>query len=293
MGQASVNEFPAFRWFPMDSSAEPEVYEGPATAKALGNWVNQLMPNNVRVLQDARGMREWLESVAVVGIPAIVLFTDKRSAPPLWKSLGREFENRTMLGVVPGCDKNGVFKTVLQKEYDVRIPQVVALDPMAPIGKIADKFDSQMKHDILTLWFRKLTLTKKKAGPAASFVKWTAERLEGGDCAPTDSQFCFLWLKAGAEPQVEAAMKELAVKYRTDPIKVMYVSTELSPGILDSFGLGGGGDEVGDAFVAYRPKRGKYKVHEGEMSFRALDSFVDGVMNGGPLTQKLSAHVEL
>merc|ERR1712032_1007281 len=93
MGQASVNEFPAFRWFPMDSSAEPEVYEGPATAKALGNWVNQLMPNNVRVLQDARGMREWLESVAVVGIPAIVLFTDKRSAPPLWKSLGREFKN--------------------------------------------------------------------------------------------------------------------------------------------------------------------------------------------------------
>ena len=40
----------------------------------------------------------------------------------------------------------------------------------------------------------------------------------------------------------------------------------------------------------YRSKRGKFKVHEGELKFEELDNFVDGVLGGGPLVNKVKIH---
>jgi len=99
-------------------------------------------------------------------------------------------------------------------------------------------------------------------------------------------------LKAGADADVEEATRHLAQKYRTDPIKMMWANVELSPSILDVFGLEN--SESSDHFVAYRPKRGKFKVHTGKLDFPELDQFVDGVMNGPPLTERVKVQkVEL
>merc|ERR1719261_2287693 len=113
----------------------------------------------------------------------------------------------------------------------------------------------------------------KRAGPAATFKEWTQQSLEAGDCAPTDSQFCFLWLKAGADPATEEATRQLAHKYRTDPIKMMWTNIELNPSVLEAFGLEN--SDATDFFVAYWPKRSKFKVHEGPLLFPELDAFVD------------------
>lgn len=288
---ASINDFPALRWFAADAKADPEVYEGPVTAKALGKWASDMMPDHTTILEDKQQLRQWLDNAKG---PTVLLFTDKASPPPMWKALSLEFNNRAALGVVRRCDKHGVFKTLLQQMYDVRIPQIIRVDAIDDLGKIAEKFDSQLKVAVLQLWLTKIVAMGRKAGPVAAFKEWNRERLEAGDCAPQDGQFCFLWLKAGADPAVEEAMKSLAKKYRTDPIKMMWANVELNPDLLDAFGLQEAESSTGDFFVAYRPKRSKFKVHEGELSIEALDSFVDGTLNGGPLTGKLLVpHIEL
>jgi hypothetical protein len=203
----------------------------------------------------------------------------------MWKALSREFKDRASLAVVPRCDKTGVFKTPLQREFDVYIPQIVRLDPIDELGKIAEKFTSQVKKEVLGLWLMKNIALGRRAGPAATFKEWSPSNFEAGDCAPTDSQFCFLWLKAGADAKTEEVTRQLAQKYRTDPIKMMWANVELNPSLLESFGLEN--SDATDFFVAYRPKRQKYKVHEGSFEFVELDTFVDNVMNGGPLTEKL------
>jgi len=223
--------------------------------------------------------------------PSVALFTDKASTPPMWKALSRMFLGRARLATVPRCDKAGVFKTPLQREFDVRIPQVVLLDPIDEVGKIREKFESKMSKDVLNLWIMKVIAQAKKAGPAASFKEWSQARHDAGDCGPTDSQFCFLWLKGGADLATEEATRQLAHKYRTDPIKMMWVSVELSPSVLDAFDLGKA--DSSDFFVAYRPKRSRFKVHQGPLRFNELDTFVDGVLNGGPLEGKIKSHIEL
>lgn len=280
---ASITDWPALRWFPENKDSPPEVFEGgTVNAKNLGKWANSLMPDYSTPLDDKRQLRQWLDDAKG---PAVLLFTDKASAPPMWKALSREFKGRATLGVVLRCDKTGVFKTPLQREFDVRVPGVIRLDPLDDVGKIAEKFDFQLKKDVLSLWIMKTIALRRQAGPQATFKEWSRERYDAGDCGPSDSQICFLWLKAGADPKVEQATRQLAHKYRTDPIKLMWASVELSPQLLETFDLEN--SDASDFFIAFRPKRQRFKLHEGALTFEELDSFVDGVMGGPPLTGKL------
>jgi len=279
---ASISSFPALRWFPEDKGSSPEIFEGSISAKTLGKFANSLIPDHTQTLEDKRQLRQWLDDAKG---PVVVLFTDKSSTPPMWKALSREFKGRASLATVIRCDKSGVFKTPLQREYDVRIPAVIRLDPLGEVGKVAEKFDFQLKKDVLNLWIMKVVAQGKKAGPVATFKEWSRQRYEAGECGPTDSQFCFLWLKAGADQEAEEATRQLAHKYRTDPIKMMWANVELSPQLLEAFGVESA--DASDFFVAFRPKRSRFKVHGGPLRFKELDAFVDSVLSGGPLEGRL------
>jgi hypothetical protein len=220
----------------------------------------------------------------------VILFTDKKTVPPMWKALSRQFHNRAALGVMLGCDKNGVFKTPLEQEYDVRIPQILLLDPLG--AQVVEKYKMELKVPVLSLWFTKWIAKQKQKGPIATFKEWTKELYDEGTCNPSDSQFCFVWLKAGKNEKLEKALMQLAEKYRRDPIKLIWVNTDMNINVLDNFGFGEEFDGE-DKFLAYRPKRQKYKVFDGEFEFKALDTFVDGVMNGGPLSDKVIGDVKL
>eukprot|EP00746_Dinoflagellata_sp_MGD_P168014 gnl/MRDRNA2_/MRDRNA2_99084_c0_seq1.p1 gnl/MRDRNA2_/MRDRNA2_99084_c0~~gnl/MRDRNA2_/MRDRNA2_99084_c0_seq1.p1 ORF type:complete len:532 (+),score=123.21 gnl/MRDRNA2_/MRDRNA2_99084_c0_seq1:50-1645(+) len=278
----SVSDFPGVRWFSEDKSKDPEVFEGLINAKLLGKWVSNLMKDHSTIVSDKMQLREFIESATT---PPVVLFTDKKEVPPMWKSLSREFRKRVALATVLRCDKSGVFKNELQREFDVRIPAIIRLSPADALGTIAERFSSEFRTEVIRLWLTKVIAISRKAGPTAAFKEWSKARVNAGDCGPKDSQFCFLWLKAGADKMVEESMRSLAVKYRTDPIKMMWVSTELNPTVLDAFGLEN--SDATDFFVAYRSKRGKFKVHEGDLTFGELDNFVDGVLGGGPLVDKV------
>lgn len=287
--EASITDWPAMRWFPENKDAPPEVWDaGTISAKSLGRWASGLMPDNAKVLEDKRQLREWMDSAKG---PAIILFTDKTATPPMWKALSREFQGRASFAVVRGCDKTGVFKTPLQREFDVRVPGVIRVDPLEAVGHVAEKFDFQLKKDVIHLWTMKAIAQRRQSGPQATFKEWSKERYDAGDCGPADSQICFLWFKLGADPAVEEATRQLAHKYRTDPVKMMWANVEINPELLDTFGLDSAAGT--DFFVAFRPKRGKFRAHDGGLAFPELDGFVEGVLNGGPMTERLKANVEL
>mmetsp|Transcript_85563 Transcript_85563/g.133726 ORF Transcript_85563/g.133726 Transcript_85563/m.133726 type:complete len:549 (+) Transcript_85563:31-1677(+) len=283
--EAKVKSFPTVRWYPEDRNDEPDDYGDDISARLLGKYVNSRLKDFSSVISGKREMREWVDTQE---LPAVVLFSDKKETPPMWRALSREFRNRVAFGTVLNCDKTGVNKSEVQSVFDVRIPGVVHVDPVGELGTAKEKMEKGLKKKVIALRLQKIVGVAKNAGPAASFKEWTNERMQAGDCGPTDGQFCFLWLKAGADKQVEEAMRSLAVKYRTDPIKMMWVNVELNPSVLDAFGLEN--SDSSDFFIAYRSKRKRFKVHEGEMTFDRLDTFVDGVLNGGPLSSMAQVH---
>lgn len=283
----SITAFPSMRWYPLDSSKEPEVVETDTTAKLMGKHISSEMPDFTTKVKDKNSLKSWLDTA--VG-PPVMLFTDKKSVPPLWKALSREFNKRASLAIMLGCDKSGVFKSPLEREYDIRVPQIVRFDPLG--AKVDEVYKLEMKPQVLSLWFTMSIAKRKQAGPVATFKEWTKELYAEGTCGPKDSQFCFVWLKSGKNAELEKALMDLAAKYRRDPIKFIWVSLDRNIGVLDSFGFGDDFDGE-DKFLAYRPKRQRFKVFDGSFELSALDTFVDGVMNGGPLTDKIKATVKL
>jgi len=285
----SITAFPSMRWYPVPAEKEPDVVETDTTAKALGKFISQEMPDFTVQVKDKTmvGAKTWLDQA--VG-PTMILFTDKKSVPPLWKAMSREFNKRASLAVMLGCDKSGVFKSPLEREWDIRIPQIVLIDPLD--AKVEEVYKLEMKAKSISLWTTLKIAKRKQAGPVATFKEWTKEVMDDGYCAATDSQFCFVWLKSGKNAALEKALMDLASKYRRDPMKFIWVSMDKNIGVLDAFGFGDDFDGE-DKFLAYRPKRAKYKLYEGDFTLDALDQFVDGVINGGPLTEKVKAAVKL
>lgn len=280
---------PVIKWFPIGEGKEEEVFEGLVNSKLLGKWISSIMPDLTAVVKSKRELAAWAEEVAGRK-PCVILLTDKSQPPPLWKALSREFSTRAALSTAVRCDKSGVFKTEVQKMMGmVTVPAVLALDPLDL--KVTDTFNGPMKPDILKLWLQKQAMKQKSKGASAVFPQWTKERLEEGMCAPTDGQWCFVWIKSGKDTQAEEVMRKIADKYRTDPVKIVWVSAELSPEVLDSFGI----EDFDDKVVAFRPKRRTFKIApEGaHRDMGIFDSFVDSVMNGGPLSDKIKSPVRL
>ena len=147
---------------------------------------------------------------------------------------------------------------------------------------------------------------------------------------------CRPW-QAGADAAVEEATRQLAQKYRRDPIKARQEEKVFAHGSDDvgqcgaqSFHLGcqelRAGHVLTEAFALHDSEASDFfaawprvpcvfarfqgrlsskkvtlqgvfselhalclQVHNGPMRFAELDSFVDGVLNGGPLEQKMQA----
>jgi hypothetical protein len=283
----NIPSFPAMRWYGLPNDKEPDIVERDTSAKSLGKFISGEMPDHTTKLTDKKSLRAWLDTADG---PPVVLFTDKKSVPPMWKALSRQFHHRASLAVMLGCDKSGVFKTPLEREYDVRVPQILLLDPLG--AQTVEVYKLEMKVPVLSLWFTKWIAKQKQKGPVATFKEWTQELHGDGVCDKNDSQFCFVWLKAGKNVELEKALMQLAEKYRRDPIKLIWVNVDLNINVLDNFGFGEEFDGE-DKFLAFRPKRNKYKVYAGPFEFKALDTFVDGVMNGGPLTDKVQGEIKL
>jgi len=283
---------PILRWYPLDKSKEKEEYEGgTVTAKEVGKWISSIMPDYTKVVNNKRELAAWAEEVQGKK-PCIILLTDKNSSPPLWKALSREFETRAAMSVSPKCDKNGVFKTEVQAMMGmVSIPSIIALDPLNL--KVLEVYSGPLNapFDIIKLWLRKQAVRQRSQGQSAVFPQWTQERLDEGMCGPKDSQWCFIWVKSGKDEKAEVVMRQIAEKYKTDPLKILWVSAELSPDVVDSFGI----EDYEDVVVAYRPKRKTYKIAP-EGTHRDLpmfDTFVDNVMNGAPSKEKIKKEVRL
>jgi curved DNA-binding protein CbpA len=283
----SISAFPSMRWYSAEPDAEPDVVEIDTTAKSMGKYISGEMPDNTFKIADKNALKSWLDTAKG---PPVMLFTDKKTVPPLWKALSREFKNRASLGIMLGCDKTGVFKTPLEREFGIRVPAIVLLDPLG--AKVAEEYKLEMKPQVLALKFTMWIAKQKQAGPVATFKEWTRELYAEGTCGASDSQFCFVWLKSGKNTAMEKSLMDLAGKYRLDPIKFIWVNMDMNIQVIDSFGFGDDFDGE-DKFLAYRPKRKTFKIYDGAYELGPLDTFVDGVINGGPLTNKLKSEIKL
>merc|ERR1712187_595683 len=148
---------------------------------------------------------------------------------------------------------------------------------------LADEFDKDFKKDLLSRFLSR-AIGKHRSETGAAVRELTPSRFASGDCAPTDSSFCLLYV-CGVD-DVDAAdrvvLKQLAQRFKRDPLKVFFVK--------DRDFVGAFGSLASRSVLLFRPKRKRFKTFTGEtLNIEDLASFVDGAVGGGaPLPEVLA-----
>eukprot|EP00434_Breviolum_minutum_P029182 symbB.v1.2.025812.t1/scaffold2531.1/size78352/1 len=226
------------------------------TFHSLSTWFNKAMANYVKALVTEKDVRRWLPSDDKV--PHIVIFTDKKTTPPLLKTLSIEFKGRAALGVVLLGSEDLARKMGVKKR-----PAMVYVQDEATLT--GENFDREFKKEALARFLSRCVGRHRSEGQA-HFRELTASRQAAGDCVPSDGNYCLLFLGDGNN----AALRSLAPKLWLDHVKVFYVKDST---FASSFGVAPG------SVLLYRPKRRRFKIFSGDINnVDQLASWVDAAV---------------
>ncbi|KEP61939.1 UNVERIFIED_CONTAM: thioredoxin domain-containing protein [Hammondia hammondi] len=304
-----AQHYPTLLFFPADKHSKRIDYRGERTSAAMVRFLSENLPSTVVVLTD-ESIEGWISKDAQK--PKVVLFTDKRGIPPLFKYLSYQMRNQVAMGVVFKNQKNLLKAFGEGLEYqrkhrtptpgdkplpvEIVFPSLFAVDDIDLLTGEWIDVKNHVNQELLTLTFSRLA-AKARTASGVAFRELTARRVSSGECSKDDSQFCFVLLlpdamAAALEPKdLFAKLTELAEKFKRDPLKICWVNRDAQPGFTRVFSLSAGQEIV---FLAYRPKRKKYEVMSGPLTPASLESFVNDVVSGGKqLTGKLTQFPQL
>eukprot|EP00913_Durusdinium_trenchii_P012165 g11426.t1 len=210
---------------------------------SLSTWFNKAMANYVKALVSEKDVRRWL--VADDQVPHVVFFTDKKSTPPLLKTLSIEFKGPQKMGAE-------------------RRPALVYVQDEASLS--GETFDREFKKEALARFLSRCV--GKHRSSHRSLRELTAAREAAGECAVSDGHFCLLMLGE----QNLSALRSLAPKLWRDHVKVFYVK---DAGFVAAFGAATG------SVVLYRPKRKRFKLFSGDSgNVEELAEWVEAAIGG-------------
>lgn len=88
-----IKSFPTIMYFPENTAKSHEKYTGKRTYKDISEFAVSKMQSFVRVVTDAN-----FAEFEAAEMPKIILFTDKKTTPPILKALSKQFKDRVMVG---------------------------------------------------------------------------------------------------------------------------------------------------------------------------------------------------
>lgn len=107
--QPGVEGYPTLMLYGADKSEAPVIYAGSErSAAALGAWLSKHLPTNTTLLTNEKKYLDWLNTEP--DLAKVVLFTDKKTVPPIIKRLSHEFRGRLSLAVAMSSNPKFVEK---------------------------------------------------------------------------------------------------------------------------------------------------------------------------------------
>lgn len=105
-----VKQWPTFRMFP--PMPQPALdYQGPLEGKKLAGWATRFIHSNV-IQVASQNVDTFINDSP--SVPKVLLFTDKKAIPIMFKALSVAFENKLFFGIVKAEDSEMV------KRYNVK-----------------------------------------------------------------------------------------------------------------------------------------------------------------------------
>lgn len=267
-----VQNYPTIRIY-LDNNKQMDFPVSQArTSKMIGNWISAAIPDYSSKIDSKSSLERFLSSSGSKA--PVLLFSDKKETPAMFKSLCRTFKTNVACGVLLNHSPSSP-PSFLPESIKAEVQKTPSLfylhDPVSFSGEL---FKGSMTSEILSLFLSRVVSHRSRQ----VFVEQlTAARKE--DCSSKDSSICVLLFgNPASNPtagQKYDIMKQLAERFKSDPVKFFWVHEK------SGFAAKFQGATAG-MVLAYRGKRNKYSLFEAiDFSFETANSWIDNIVTGG------------
>jgi thioredoxin-like negative regulator of GroEL len=272
----SVYSTPKIVYFPESANEVEEEYKGNIDFQSIFKYGAKLMQNFVRVI-NKDNYNDFITTY-----PEryhVLLFTSKKTTPPLFKSLSKDYLNHLSFGEVRQTENE------LIKTFNVdKFPTLMVLTNYET--NEVDVFKEDMKYDTIKKFLNKYGYKKmpeNKEIKVRELNKNTYEKL--GMCSSNDNKnICLIFFINKEKPENDELknLENFATKFKDDHIKVFYLNVDKYKSIFKSFD----NDEINfenTSGVIVKGKRKKY-IAVSKESYQNIKDFyniMDNVISGG------------
>jgi hypothetical protein len=252
-------------------NADPVEYNGEMKWKSMRNFASGLMEDHVSIVNDknydAFVQRDDHKM-------KVLLFTERKSTPPVFKSVAKHFKNKLSFGLVR---KEEVY---LSQMFKVPRPPMILVitDPTLFHN---DKYDGETKKDKIIDFLREYA-NKRNVNTSANYEsaygELTAKAYKSGICNENDSNLCLIYFKGvkseAEDDEFEEVLKKILPNYHTDKIKFFYLNVKASPRLFENFNK--------SRLSIMRPKKKKFCMYTPGLPLTkdTLKTYIDNTLIG-------------
>ncbi|CAK56574.1 unnamed protein product (macronuclear) [Paramecium tetraurelia] len=261
----SVKRYPSVSIYASRLSAEPIKYKGKWELNELAKEAVDLMEDFVIVLSGFN-FQEYIEKSK----PKVILFTNKKSTPPLFKALSKEFKGKLEFAMIRQSERqlSQIFKIT---EY----PSLI----VAQNDQDFKLFESEFKKDQIVKFLRQFAYGQKKEPQQKVIQQLTGQNYE--QCISKGKDLCFLLLIQN-ELDLEMISK-IPSKYQNENISFYYGSLKQLASKFEP-------NQTSSYAVIIKPKRQTYAV-QNSIETNDIITFIDDVLGGGRTFNKMHSTI--
>lgn len=183
----SVYDVPRILIFSENMQDDGDKFEGKMDANAIMNAAAKKMQSFVSGVYESN-YDSFIERDRATK-NKILLFTEKKSTPTIYKALSKRYLDKLTFGEVKKSDE------ALCKQFGItEFPTIMALTD--PENMVGEKYEGEMKIDQLTKFLGNYAYSTPKKLDVTEFVELTEKKMKKGGanslCGPNSSNICVI-----------------------------------------------------------------------------------------------------
>ena len=220
----SVYQVPQILIFSENFADDGDKYTGDMTAAQIMNAAAKKMQSFVNVVTE-ENIASFIERDRATK-HKILLFTEKKTTPTIFKALSKKYLERLNFGEVKQSEEALIKKFGIKK-----FPTIVALTDPENFG--FEAYEGEMNIDQLTKFMGNYAYSTPKKVEITDFVELTEKKIKGGAnslCGPKSSNICVIIFTESNSHQTQLdELKPVITDFAQDPVSFAYIKSEDEP----------------------------------------------------------------
>jgi DnaJ family protein C protein 16 len=270
---------PMILYFP-ETAEKQERYEGIKTYEEIFKFGSTRMQSFVRVINSNNYMDFIKENNHM---HKVVLFTQRKTTPPLFKALSKHFKGKINFGEIRQSEKD------LSQKYNITtFSTLLAITDGENF--IGVKYQGNMNRDTLEKFLNQYAYSDKKKEDVANIKELNNDNYNKyNHCNDKDKNICIIYYTENnnLNPEENLILETLAKKYIKDPIKLYYIKLNKYKNVYSSFDI----NDENSKFVILRGNRKSY-IGIKELTMNILENKIDNILSGSGTFNKLLKKLE-